>query len=57
MSEEKEVIIIRNATIKSLFDVVCVNYATQEADFVEKFLDFEQASELCDTLKALSTTP
>ncbi len=52
---EKEFVIVRNAEVRSLYDVVCVDYATENVDFMAKAVDFEEAQkilDLCDTLQA-----
>lgn len=44
MSQAKvETLIIRNASIKSLFDVVKVDFMNEKVDYLEKFLTFEEA--------------
>jgi hypothetical protein len=51
---EKEFVIVRNSEVKSLYDVVCVDYATENVDFMAKAVDFEEAQkilDLCDTLQ------
>lgn len=51
---EKEFVIVRNPEVKSLYDVVCVDYATESVEFMAKAVDFENAQEildLCDTLQ------
>ena len=52
---EKEFVIVRNAEVKSLYDVVCVDYATENVDFMTTAVNFEEAQKilyLCDTLQA-----
>ena len=51
---EKEFVIVRNPEIKSLYDVVCVDYTTENVDFMAKAVYFEEAQkilDLCDTLE------
>lgn len=54
---KKEFVIIRNSEVKSLYDVVCVDYATENVDFMTKAVDFEEAQkilDLCDTMSTYS---
>lgn len=41
-----ETLIVRNASIKSLFDVVKVDYMNENVDFLHKFLTFEEAQQV-----------
>lgn len=46
----QEILIIRNNDIPSLFNVVQVNFETEDAKTIESMLTFEQAVELKETL-------
>lgn len=46
MSDEKEVLIIRNTCINRLYDVVLVNYFTEDVVFLAKALEFADAISL-----------
>jgi nucleoside diphosphate kinase len=41
----KEVLIIRNTTVQRLYDVVVVNYFTEDVEFIVKGVQFEVAVE------------
>ena len=41
----KEVLIIRNTTVQRLYDVVVVNYFTEDVEFIVKGVQFEDAVE------------
>jgi len=41
----KEVLIIRNTTVQRLYDVVVVNYFTEDVEFIVKGVQFEIAVE------------
>jgi hypothetical protein len=41
-----ETFIVRNSSIKSLFDVVKVDYMHEDVQFLEKYLTFEQAQQV-----------
>lgn len=43
MEKDTEVLIIRNTTVNRLYDVVRVNYFTEDVEFVETMLQYEHA--------------
>jgi hypothetical protein len=48
----QETVIIRNTCIKSLYDVVKINYLTEDVEYLAKAVDFESAQGIlaeCDT--------
>ncbi len=40
---EFEVVIVRNTTVQSLYDVIRVDYMSEQVEFVAKALDFADA--------------
>lgn len=46
MSDEKEVLIVRNTCINRLYDVVLVNYFSEDVVFLAKALEFVDAISL-----------
>lgn len=43
MHNETEVLIVRNTTVNRLYDVVRVNYFTEDVEFIETMLQYDQA--------------
>lgn len=43
MHSDKEVLIIRNTTVQRLYDVIVVNYFTEDVEFIAKGVQFEDA--------------
>ena len=43
MQGTKEVLIMRNTTVQRLYDVVVVNYFTEDVEFIAKGVQFEDA--------------
>lgn len=43
MEKDTEVLIIRNTTVNRLYDVVRVNYFTEDIEFIETMLQYDQA--------------
>lgn len=43
MHSDKEVLIMRNTTVQRLYDVVVVNYFTEDVEFIVKGVQFEDA--------------
>jgi hypothetical protein len=43
MHTETEVLIIRNSTVQRLYDLVRVNYFTEDVEFIETMLQYDQA--------------
>ena len=41
-----EILIIRNSDVRSLFDVVRVDFFAEKAEYIERQLSFEQAQEV-----------
>lgn len=40
---QKEILIIRNTTIQRLFDLICVDFAKEEVEYIATQLEYEQA--------------
>lgn len=40
---QKEILIIRNTTIQRLFDLVCVDFAKEEVEYIASQLEYEEA--------------
>lgn len=45
MQSDKEVLIVRNTAINRLYDVVLVNYFTEDVEFIAKAVEYEAAVE------------
>jgi hypothetical protein len=43
MHSDKEVLIVRNTTVQRLYDVVLVNYFSEDVEFIVKGVQFEDA--------------
>jgi hypothetical protein len=43
MQMDTEVLIVRNSTVQRLYDVVVVNYFTEDVEFIVKGVQFEDA--------------
>lgn len=43
MQKDTEVLIVRNAAVNRLYDVVRVNYFTEDVEFIETMLQYDQA--------------
>jgi hypothetical protein len=43
MQIDKEVLIVRNTTVQRLYDVVVVNYFSEDVQFIVKGVQFEDA--------------
>jgi len=46
MQTNKEVLIVRNATINRLYDVVLVDYFKEDVEFIVKGVEYEEAVDL-----------
>lgn len=46
MQADKEVLIVRNATVNRLYDVVLVNYFKEDVEFIVKGVEYEHAVEV-----------
>ena len=49
----KETVIVRNTCVKSLYDVVRVDYMKEEVEWVAKALPFEEAVAMIDEVQTV----